>query len=405
MTQYENLDKVKKMKLRIKRYYKVISSSLAFIVNTIGLVLSFFGAFGSPNESNEKQFTIIILICAEVFLVLSVIYSTITMVKSYYDKETVDAKEIELAVCRESNATIFENYKRNITDYKDFKNRLHNIVEKHCKVLEQHESLNKLTIGTDVEEEVLNHIAAVNKLDMTNLKDTLIEQYNRFMIKTLDSLRDNIEEYLITKGCRKTVSVAVKQLHEPVKYSKIDQYKSVNNIYTAFRDSRTYFSKTRNETWQKQFSISKNSDFMLSIEKDYYIFNFMNKTYMDNGLYLNENQNFYENYNSGVTCTIYSCIGEERILYGFLACDSLLTPKSRALSGKAVYDYNVANMLMTTAHIIGLYLQDFLDVWNNYYIAPQVEVLTSEKAKTTRKGELNLCAEMVDEINSTRYIS
>lgn len=131
----------------------------------------------------------------------------------------------------------------------------------------------------------------------------------------------------------------------------------------------------------------------------------MNKTYMDNGLYLNENQNFYENYNSGVTCTIYSCIGEERILYGFLACDSLLTPKSRALSGKAVYDYNVANMLMTTAHIIGLYLQDFLDVWNNYYIAPQVEVLTSEKAKTTRKGELNLCAEMVDEINSTRYIS
>lgn len=186
MTQYENLDKVKKMKLRIKRYYKVISSSLAFIVNTIGLVLSFFGAFGSPNESNEKQFTIIILICAEVFLVLSVIYSTITMVKSYYDKETVDAKEIELAVCRESNATIFENYKRNITDYKDFKNRLHNIVEKHCKVLEQHESLNKLTIGTDAEEEVLNHIAAVNKLDMTNLKDTLIEQYNRFMIKTLD---------------------------------------------------------------------------------------------------------------------------------------------------------------------------------------------------------------------------
>ena len=150
-----------------------------------------------------------------------------------------------------------------------------------------------------------------------NLKSSLITHYNRFMIRTIDSLRNSIEEYLLTKGCKCSVSIAVKQLEKSINYAGIDSLKSKSNVYTAFRDSRTYSSKKRNETWEKRFSISKNSDFVNSIEKDFYIFNFMDKTFMDNQLYLNENQNFYETYNSGVTCTIHSCVKKERMLYGF----------------------------------------------------------------------------------------
>lgn len=404
MEKYKNLEKFQKFKIRIKRYYKIAASTLAFIVNTVGLILSFCGAFGSPSEDNEQKFILFLLIAAELFLIVSVLYSTISMVKSYYDKEMVDVKERELSVCRESNAIIFENFKRNITDYKDFKNRLDITVEKHCQVTKQHENLKVSTSETDGSGEINKQIEAIKNTGLDNLKDSLIEQYNRFMIKTLDSLRDSIEEYLASKGCKRKVAVALKQLKKPVEYSKIDNYKGKKNVYTAFRDSRTYFSKTRNETWQKRFSISKNSDFMLSIEKDYYIFNFMNKTYMENGLYLNENNNFYENYNSGVTCTIYSCVGEERVLYGFLACDSLLSIKNKAASGKTIYDYNVANLLMSAAHIIALYLQELLDVWEKYYIKPQIEKIDLLEEKKKLEEDLNLCSTLVSEIKGSRYI-
>ena len=87
---------------------------------------------------------------------------------------------------------------------------------------------------------------------------------------------------------------------------------------------------------EKTFSIRKNSDFIFSIEKDYYIFNFVNKILSENGLYLNENTSFYENYNSGVTCTIYSCVNKERVLYGFLACDSLFDENTEKKCGKNI---------------------------------------------------------------------
>jgi len=381
-----------------KKYSKVILSILAFVVNTIGLILSIIGALPNSERSANETFIIVLLIVAEAFLILSAIYSVVSIISNANNRLSVEAKEAELYIHKQAQKVIFENTKMLVTSYKDLDDRLTVLINNYS------EELNKLNslIDKDSSNGNVAEYSAQAKSDIRdNLKSSLISHYNRFMIRTIDSLRDNIEEYLLTKGCKCSVSIAVKQLDRSINYVNIDSLKSKSNVYTAFRDSRTYCSKKRNETWEKCFSISKNSDFVNSIEKDYYIFNFMDKTFMDNQLYLNENQSFYETYNSGVTCTIHSCVNKERMLYGFLACDSLFNNKDLRKCGKDIYDYNVANMMMTTAHMIALYLRRFLEVWDKHYILFDVK----DKSKITdeQHKEHNICKAMEESVRRTRY--
>lgn len=367
-------------------------------MNTIGLILSIIGVFPNSDRGTKEYFIIGLLIAAEIFLILSAIYSVVSIISNANNRLSIESKESELFIHKEAQKVIFENTKTLVTSYKDLDDRLTVLIDNYSKKLKE---LNSLIDRERTNGNVTEYSVEAKKDIKNNLKSSLITHYNRFMIRTIDSLRNSIEEYLLTKGCKCSVSIAVKQLEKSINYAGIDSLKSKSNVYTAFRDSRTYSSKKRNETWEKRFSISKNSDFVNSIEKDFYIFNFMDKTFMDNQLYLNENQNFYETYNSGVTCTIHSCVKKERMLYGFLACDSLFDYKDLRKCGKDIYDYNVANMMMTTAHIIALYLRRFLEVWDNHYILFDVE----DKSKITdeQREEYNICRVMEESVRTTRY--
>lgn len=388
-----------------RKYYRVFASVFGFFINTFGLVLAIFGAVPSAGQP-EKGYITFLLILSECFLIFSVIYTIVSALKNIHNREAVEEKDAELMQCRDSNKTIFENYKASITCYKDFNDRLDILVSRHAEKETQARSLRNVLDGCNPKkildlDEVEKYLQQVDEDHVSSLRDELIELYNRFVINMIDLLRDSIEEYLSTKGCKSSVSIALKQLDEPERYSKIDDRK--DNIYTAFRDSRTYRSKTRNETWGKTFCIRKNSDFVFSIEKDYYIFNYVDKTYIDNGLYLNENSNFYENYNSGVTCTIYSCVEKERILYGFLACDSLFDDKTSRACGKNIYDYNDANMLMATAHVIVLYFSKLLYIWDKYYVQYGYDKDENLALYEENKIKRNLCRVMIDSVKNTRY--
>ena len=390
------------MKYWLNKYYKIISSVFALALNSVGLVLSIIGAIPGGEWVEIKSYITFLLISAEVFLIFSVIYTIISVLNSYHNRVSVGEKDTELMRCKDSNKTILENNKTIITFYKDFHDRLNILAKQHKAKLDQIEYLKSVANGVSEANDPSNekmsaYLENVISEERKAIESELIELYNRFIINVINLTRDSIEEYLSTKGCNVPVSIALKQLDEPTQYNKIDDKK--DNIYTAFRDSKTYRSKTRNETWQKSFCIRKNSDFMSSIEKDYYIFNYVNKTFLENGLYLNENNNFYEYYNSGVTCTIYSCVEKERTLYGFLACDSLLDNKIQKKCGQNIYDYNVANMMMATAHIIAIFLKDFLSVWDQYYVQYDCNVLKNPE----NKKERNLCQVMIRRVKNTRY--
>ena len=197
------------------------------------------------------------------------------------------------------------------------------------------------------------------------LSNALITEYNTFMGNMLNTLRRSVEEYLVCKGCNENVSVSFKQLEKPVSYKNIDEKHCY--VYTAFRDFRTYSSRKRDDTWNRRYRISKNSDFINSMEKDYFIFNFMSKKSLEDGLYQNENSSFYEYYNSGVTCAAYSSIDGERKLFGYLSCDALFDNHIKSQLGEDIFDWNVANIVMHSAQIIAMYLDSFLAYWDWYY--------------------------------------
>ena len=264
-----------------------------------------------------------------------------------------------------------------ITTYKDCTDtlglRIKNYIENNARLNELNGQLcsdEKQKEFEDLDdaakEKITEHVQVERNKEFLKFRETLIDDYNRFLGNITIILRRSLEEYISTKKCSSNVSVTVKQLDEPTFYNQIDKKKV--RVFTAFRDNRTYNSKKRMETWKKSFSIDKNSDFAMSIEKEYYIFNFIEKQHLEQGLYQNETVSFYENYNSGVTCTIHSCVNGERKLFGYLACDSLFDSKLKNKYGKNIFDWNVANLMMYTAHVIAMYFDEFLSIWDSYCV-------------------------------------
>ena len=84
------------MKYTIKKYYKLIASVFAFVINSFGLIRSIIGASPNSNFSESKKFIIFLLIMTEIFLVLSAVYSMISIIKNANSRISVEPKEVEL---------------------------------------------------------------------------------------------------------------------------------------------------------------------------------------------------------------------------------------------------------------------------------------------------------------------
>lgn len=365
------------MKYFIKKWYKLITSIFSFFINSIGLIISLVQIiYGSNNDSNNYNIFFVLAI-AELFLIISIFYSIFSVFNNKSEQLKVNEKINEIERISNANRIIYENNKSVLTTYKDCTDSLRLRVQNY---LDNNARLNELKGQGEVVEKQeefkkMNEIAKISISDYVKderdkefhlFRNVLIDDYNRFLGNITNILRRSLEEYISTKKCSNDISVTLKQLDEPTYFNQIN--KSNIRVFTAFRDNRTYNSKKRTETWQKSFSISKNSDFFMSIKNEYYIFNFYGKGDMEHGSYHNENISFYENYNSGVTCTVHSCINGEKKLFGYLACDSLFDEKVKQKYGNNIFDWNTANLMMHVAHIIAMYLEKFLNIWDSYCV-------------------------------------
>ena len=59
-------------------------------------------------------------------------------------------------------------------------------------------------------------------------------------------------------------------------------------------------------------------------------------------------------------------------------------------------------MLMATAHIIALFLSEFMKMWDKYYIQVHCDI-SDEDAYRTAQETYNLCNVMIESLNTTRY--
>lgn len=354
------------MKYFFRKWYKLILSVFAGFVNSAGLAISIV-QIALGNTTTESIIIYIVLGVSELFLIISVIFSLASIFKNKSEQIHLEEKNNEIDRLKHSDRVIYENQKSSITTYKDcidaLEHRVSTYLDNHKRLNDLEKSKEKLT---DNEGIITDYIYKEREKEYDNFKLLLIDDYHRFLGNMCNTVRRSLEEYISTKGCKKGVSITIKQLEIPQNYNVLNDHKA--KVYTAFRDFRTYYSKQRIETWGKAFTISKNSDFVISIEKDYYIFNFVDKKHLDTGLYQNENSNFYEHYNSGITCTIYSCMNKERKLFGYLACDSLFDKTDRKNIGTDIFDWEAANLMMHAAHIIAMYLQEFFSVWDRYCV-------------------------------------
>lgn len=401
------------LKNKLKKYYSVLSPTFSILLGGVGLVLSVFGLIN--NESN-KVFFIITLIIAQVFLVFSTIYSVVIVFKNDLEDNTLLAKKKEIQNNHEAIRLISENNRSIITTYKDFIDKLGIIKEQYIKTEEELKKHYGNHLSCPNKEETITFIKKARNEERNQLKKKLISNYNRLLSSITNLLRQSIEQYFISKGYDTDVSIAIKQLQFPTSFSNIDRNNT--NVYTAFRDTKSY-NKKRKETWEKTFKIKKNSAFIMSISKGYYIFNQMNKKYLEDGLYQNENAAFYEEYNSGITCTIHSCVKGNRILFGYLACDSLFDTKNNQ---RELYDWNVANIMMLSANIISSYIHTFLQTWNELYMdweedidiwykqnrddinhSPLFDIDDEKTQKNSNIRAYNFCKVMKDSVDKTRY--
>ncbi len=366
------------MKYFISKWYSLIGAVLAGFINTAGFALSLIQIIWG-NNSTESIIIFLVLLLSEIFLIISVAYTIYSILKNKSEQINLEEKNNQIDRLQVADRIIYENQKSIITTYKDCSDILNQKVTNYLedqkrinttyeKLKEQSEVTGDYVVAMDegARNETLKFLEIERINEFNKFRYSLIDSYNRFLGSMTNIIRRSLEEYISTKRCKNSVSITIKQMETPWDYNTLNDHQA--KVYTAFRDYRTYSSKIRNETWEKAFTISKNSDFVISIEKDYYIFNFIDKKELDTGLYQNENRSFYEHYNSGITCTIYSCINKKRILFGYLACDSIFDKKDRRIAGNDIFDWNAANLMMHTAHVIAMYLQIMFDTWNRYCI-------------------------------------
>ncbi len=377
------------MKYFFVKYRKLIFSILAWIFNSLGIALSIWG---NIIDGPEKLIIMVNLIAAEIFFMCSVIYSLCAIIRDISRQELLEQAKIDLSKMQDANRKMIENNKSIITNYKDVDDTLNKIVADYQESITRIKTIREHTHGQN--DEIINEYIEKESLkEYENFRHSLIRLYNNFHINILNCLKSSLSSYSAARGYKCSIAIATKQLTDPIEYSKIDE--RAPNIYTAFRDSQTYNNKLRNETWTKKFSIYENSDFSHSIAKDYCIFNNISRK---SGMYRNENRAYYEYYNSGITYAIYSCIGGERKLYGFIACDSLLTDKEIEKNGAEMFDLNMANILSVGAHMIAVFLEKFLKVWESNY-SPEYYEQNHKKSLYSK----NFCEAMKYNVDKARY--
>ena len=385
------------MKSMIKKVLQIVSSCMSIIVAIISLVLTILALSGMDRINNNSLAVWIILIFGNFLLFALGIYLSFSFLKNYNIKIKNEEYKSVAEGCKLSQRIILENQKQILTNYKELTDRMKQKYQKYKQKIEKASiELDELTKNgficnkkeSDWDKYKENQFELIKKAEIEHFTEDLVDNYQRLLGNVTILLKRSVEEYLRIKGCKENVSVAVKQLNRSILYSQLREsiYCGDNtiNVYTAFRDSRTYFNKKRQETWKAIYKIHNNSAFLNSIDTGYYIFNFFDKSIIKDGVYKNENIIFYDHYNCGITSSIYSCINGERKLFGYLACDSLVNYKKKSKKIQ-VYDWNTATMTMHAANIIALYLQEFEEIWNQVH------------------PDENFCEHMVNKIKMTRY--
>lgn len=343
----------------------IVGNILSWVISIAGLIVGIIGLCSKESVNDKIMYLIIVL--DTLILVLCGMY---LMINFYRNKNEINEYNI---LSRENDKTITrlqtekdtlistsENINSNLGYIIGLLNKsICRLIAMSSECLEQLESIqsseNKMRSHNYTEEEIDEELSRLVVEKNKIFSKRFIDEYNIFLVDIMNHVKEIIEEYLKGIGLDLRVSVTLKQLIKPHPIEGL--HDTEKNVYTAFRDNKTWREKVRSIREGRLYTIKKNIDFSFCLDHNYYIFN--NKT-TDDKDYENENKMFLEHYNSGVTTLLSFESNGIQNVYGFLACD-VLNPNSE----NVVMDNYIGNIMMGAADIISLYFSNLDEWWNN----------------------------------------
>ncbi len=365
----EQLDKLKSGKLG------KITKIFLNIINIAAFILSIFSLTKNDEPNWKIVAAIIIFDC--VFLIVSSIYETVLFNHCKKYKENIEIenniiidekgkKILELTnqlsdISKNLNSQIeYEKHLRYYYNFivsllNDFSTRLYGVNTKLIDSIKKHEELNNI-LNQNIEG-AKEFADSVIRDANSEYNDAMISIYKRFLSNLFKSLKTIMDQFLENKGLDLKSSISVKQFN-----SKVTNPNNISNIkiLTTFRDNQTY-SQTNREIGGKEFKINKNSDFTYCLTNPYFLKNNISK---HDKTYDNEHKEFSEYYNCAIVAPIF-CKYPNNItyIYGYLTCDVL----NEDLKNDNIFDEQSAEILVTTANIIGIFFDNLDYLWNSVY--------------------------------------
>lgn len=196
-------------------------------------------------------------------------------------------------------------------------------------------------------------------------RNAFFARHRQFLGHVVDAVQQCTESHLHARGLDHEVSVAVKLFMFPSTDADLLVQCTERNVYTGFRDQRSWNSIRQQAYPTPVFSVAGNTDFSFCL-RNRRVFIFNNERKSES--YENESSAFPTHYNCGATACITGPLANEvdvQWCYGFIACDVNNKNEKGEPNKDEPIDEVVGNLMELAAHLLGIYYDRLEDMWFN----------------------------------------
>ena len=386
LTPKEHIEQTKERLQSSFRMRSLLGKVLEWIVSLVGLVLGVVALTWSSSIETIVLLGLIVVDVAVVFIlgVMSQvgkgIYETKTQLATIefedYERDLEEEvarltnnlesvkkeKEEEVHAKSESTALILEQMEILARYKQEALNSLSEIMidwsDKTDRIYQHEADMRHEADGEDLCTQYEEYVKSALRTETERTRKAFFARHRQFLGHAVGALQQSIESYLRGKKLEYQVSVAVKLFMFPSTDEDMIAQSSERNIFTGFRDQRSWNSIRQRSFPAQVYSVAGNTDFSYSLRnRRAFVFNNERKSES----YENESTSFPIHYNCGATACISCPLPNEpdaQWCYGFIACDL-----KNSVEGKEPIDEAIAHMMECVAHILGIYYDRLEDMW------------------------------------------
>ena len=258
-----NLEEV--MQSRGKKILSWIKEYLSWVIAAGGLGVSVYGLLGGNQFTNKVVYFIIILdtmILLGLGIYIGVSFFTNGKMneesknRELQQKNIIERLEQELEKQKKSFLILESNDNYIMRTLHKFLERLYSLTDKVFDEIDNIKNEEKeMKAHSYTDEEIERKIVALTREKNKKFSSVMYDDYKRFLSNILSKTQETIETYLQTKGYEFEVSVTIKQFLNPCDLNDKKTYITEPYVYTAFRDSRTWGRKIRNEVAERLYTV------------------------------------------------------------------------------------------------------------------------------------------------------